>query len=544
MAGRATASGGPARNVDSGGSGGAAADASGNGGLLDEDGFQRVVRRGARKTAQAGATGGDVGEGETAAMGGDGGDMGTTEDGNKPRDELDGEGQPTSADLQQAWLDEVAVVRRLRQQGLHGEHPAMRAACTARDAAEQAWRASKDPAPASVRLGRAQSKLDRAIALQAEARQAMLDAEREHRVRMEGLQAVMDECNERVRGRRAQLKEVQAEVGGGGDAGGTCTAQQQALRQVHSTICGEVGPTIAALVEQLDSSTPAWATLNGLLGKLSTFKEVLESAGGAAPAAQAYDIGDSTDHWEGWSEWSESHEVDGPPGGRGSAQAHGGWGSGGQGSDEDGQDQTMGTGEWWDGPARRWKAGARWQACGHGKWARSSWADQLEEEGDESGDADLQPASTRRRLEPRGEETGAQVVRQSLQGAQLAQQRQQPPAEEDAEERRRKHDARVDQIVAMAIEAGVNPIAEGGLELQLLDPHKLDAWVAEHLPAALLCSALGPCLPRWAPGGWSVARFHQPVSAASFPGHYPFLPRARRRGWMVWGAPPSWASWG
>ncbi len=250
-------------------------------------------------------------------------------------------------------------------------------------------------------------------------------------------------------------------------------------------MCGEVGPTIVALVEQLDSSTPAWATLNGLLGKLSTSKEILESAGGGATATQAYNIGDATDQWEGWSEWSESHEVDAAPGGGARAQVQGGQRGGDHGAYEAGQDQSMGTGDWWDGPTRRWSAGARWQACGHGQWARASWADQLEEEHGEPGDEELQPPPARRRLEPAGAESAAQGVQQR---AQQAQQGQQPPtAEDDADERKRRHGEKVNQIVSMAIDAGVSPVTASGEDLQLLDPHQLDAWVAEFLPAALLC---------------------------------------------------------
>ncbi len=165
-----------------------------------------------------------------------------------------------------------------------------------------------------MRLGRAQAKLDKAVALQAEARQTLLDTERAHRERMAELQSAMDECTERSRVRRQQLREVQEEVAVG-STGGTRAAQHEAIRRVHSTICSEVGPTIAALVDQLDSATPAWATLTGLLGKLSDSRDLLESACGGQSAAQEYDIGDNGNQWDGWSEWSESHELGGATGG-------------------------------------------------------------------------------------------------------------------------------------------------------------------------------------------------------------------------------------
>ncbi len=346
---------------------------------IDEDGFQTVTRRAARRTAQGTSVGGANGNDPTAAGTRDG-DVGGDAAADDARGGQGSGEQPTVAELQHAWQEEVAVVRRLRQQGIQSGHPAMQAACAARDAAEKTWRESKDPAPTSVRLGRAQAKLERAISLQADARRAMLDAERAHREHMASLQAAMDECAERVRVRKRQLKDVQEEIAADG-TGSTRSAQQEAMQRVHSTICGEVGPTIAALVEQLDSSTPAWTTLNELLGKLSTSRDILESAGGGrAGAAQAFDIADDNNRWEGWSEWSESHELDGPSEGHDRAGQQGGRWEHDQELDDGGQDEAMDTDDWWGGPPRRWQASTRWQARGHGQWSRSSWADQLEEE--------------------------------------------------------------------------------------------------------------------------------------------------------------------
>ncbi len=429
------------------------------------------------------------------------------------------EGQPTAADLQKCWHEEVALVKRLRNQGLAEEHPAMRAACEARDAAERAWRDTKEPAPISIRLGRAQSKLDRAVTLQAEARNAILEEERGHRERMATLQSNLDECADKVRLRRRQLQEIQGELGarGPGD-GGMQRAQREAIRKVHSTICGEVGPTIAALVDQLDSGAPAWTALNGLLGKLQESRDALESVS-AAPADQ-FDIGDhDNDQWESWSNWSESHDVQGQPWGCGGTTHRGAQGASGdatmdqsddvgeQGTGRTGygdydnwgctplgrgdQDQAMGTGEWWDSPARRWGGAVRWQASGHGKWSRASWADQLEEECDDAGDGVDLPPTARRRLD-------ATDAHQAAGGS--SQQQQQPPAQpaaagghtggtagDDPAEASRRHAERVNNIVTMAIEAGVTPLTAKGEELIILDATQLEAWVAECLPAALLC---------------------------------------------------------
>ncbi len=471
---------------------------------VDEEGFQRVERRGGRKVGGEEASGAGVvrADGErTAGSVEQRADSGATVDDGADGGDNDGGGEPTPEELRRAWLDEVGLVRRLRLQGVQGGHPALRAAQEARDAAERAWRGAKDPAPASVRLGRAQARLDRAVTLQADARHAIQEAERAHRDRMAALQATMDDCTERVRARREQLRQVQVEVGAGGTSGGAgpqARAQQAAIRQVHQTICGEVGPTIAALVEQLEADAPAWTALNGLLGKLSASKAALEEAYDQ-PSADHYDIGEG-DHgtWEERSDWSESRELGG--------QAWGG-GQMGQGDcdsvDDDGDgacrrrgarggadddcddshvhDQSMDTGDWWDAPARRWGEAPRWQSSGHGKWRRASWAEQTERELHGTDDEDGQPAAARRRLgdaeTTRGDSTAREGGTADTAAAQA----------EDPESQKRLHTERLNRIITMAVDAGVTPLTKHGEDLRMLDPHQLDAWVAECLPSALLC---------------------------------------------------------
>ncbi len=447
---------------------------------VDDEGFQRVHARGWRKrkdTARSGQD--DVDD----ASGGDGGDA---DGGGASAGQVDGAagedgggGEPSTPNtLHRAWQNEVAVVRRLKVQGIAATHPAMQAACSARDAAERLWRDAKDPAPAAVRLARAQTKLDRAIELQAEARRALSDYEKEHEGKLAALHARLDENRERVSLRRRQLEEIQEEVGAEGGGGRVRAAQGEAAKQVHAALCGTVAPTIAALVEQLDSSTPAWTVLNGLLSTLTDSQALLEQAFTPARAAQKYDIADGDDgHWEG-SEWSESHDLPGKGGGEGHGQGGGvdiarapaaatsgvgtAWGEGGV------EDQSMGPGEWWDSPYSGWTAAARWQECGHGKWARAAWADAWEQEREEEGSA-----AVRRRLEP------APPAGSGAAGAQ-------PVGEaQDGEQRKRQHDERVQKIDMAAIDAGIQPLTADGEELHLLDPPALDAWVTEHLPEGL-----------------------------------------------------------
>ncbi len=476
-----------------------------------DDGFQVVTGRKGRRAGVKDA----VGEGE--AQGG-----GRPADGSAQRDVDDDamhddghdeggddHGQPNTAALQKHWHDEVALVRRLRGQGLPDDHPVMRAACASRDEAEQAWRGSKEPAPASIRLGRAQQKLDRAVSLQAEARRAMLDAEAAHRQKMSVLQSTLDECAERVKLRRQQLNAVQEEVGAGStQVAGARQAQQDAIRQVHETICTEVGPAIEALVERLETDAPAWATLNGLLGKLAASKATLESAAVQQPTQPTrYDIGDrGRDENDGadddGTEWSESHDIHEQA--RETEDACWGWdGWGGERPCGTDHDQSMGTGDWWDTPTGRWGGATRWRTSGHGQWTRTNWADQLEEEQDAMQRGEGQPPAARRRLDAAGGDQAtkeAQVQAQQQQQQHQQQRQQQSDAQhaeprgaadaaapEDPEEAKRRHNARVNRIVEMAVEAGVTPLTKWGEDLLVLDPAQLDAWVAECLPAALLC---------------------------------------------------------
>ncbi len=301
--------------------GGRPAEAATEGDAVGDDGFQTVRRRGWRRARDLQPHGDDAdacdagGPRREHSAGADtqreGDDGGGVEEG--------GEAPPTPNTLHRAWQDEVAVVRRLRKQGIAQGHPAMQAACAARDSAERTWRGAKDPAPAAVRLARAQAKLDRAIDIQSESRQALIEYGEAHRRKLAELHARLDEDKARVRHRRQQLEAVQEEVGAEGLGARTRARQSEAVRRVHSSLCGTVAPTIAALVEQLDSSTPAWTVLNGLLGTLSESKSTLEGAFSATPGTQRYDIADGAgadgeegeweEDWEEGSQWSESHDL-------------------------------------------------------------------------------------------------------------------------------------------------------------------------------------------------------------------------------------------
>ncbi len=398
---------------------------------------------------------------------------------------------PSAAELHQAWLEEVAVVRKLRQQGLAAGHPAMEAACKTRDDAEALWRGAKDPAPPAVRLSRIQAKLDRAVAIQAESRRAITELEQAHQARLAELHARHEENTERVRLRRRQLDAVQEELAAGGSSARARAKQGQAVQEVHSVLCGTVAPAIAALVEQLDSSAPAWGVLNGLLGTIANSSAVLEGTIAPQATAQSYHIGEEGDEWDNWgrddvrdedSEWSESHEMRDTGSQWNQAGDHGGnqgdaYSGGARARDGGGdEDQPMGTGAWWERSRADWEAGVRWEECGHGKWARSrsDWADAWEEERAHGGLEAAQPPAARRRLEPT-QPTQAREAKEGSDG-------QGGPAD-DPERRRQQHSERVQRIVNAAIDAGIQPLTSTGEDLLVLDANQLDAWAAEHLAA-------------------------------------------------------------
>ncbi len=449
---------------------------------VDKDGFQTVRRRGWKKDG-AGRTGGGDGANGAGRVEAEGGTTARTDDQGYEDDEAAGEDPgtaPSPSDLRQAWQRELALVKRLRQQGVEDGHPAMLAAGQARDAAERRWREAKDPTPPTLRLSRAQTKLDRAIHLQAESRMALTEHERAFRERQAELQARLEEDTARVRARRLQLEEVQEEIAMEGRGGKARAAQGTAVRQVHGTLCNEVAPSIAALVEQLDSSTPAWAILNNLLASLTTSKSLLEQAM-PAQGTQAFDIADEGDdhavdedydgqgRWDG-SEWSESHDVMGADDGAGDR--------GGDNADatDDGMDVGDGDGGWWGGAQDHWQRTARWAPSGYGKWARTSWADSWESEqhgGRGACDDDHdQPPPARRRLGDRSDAAAGSVAAAPATTG----------GPSDGDLRAKAHRERVELITQRAIDAGIQPLTSQGEDLCVLDSNALDAWVAERFP--------------------------------------------------------------
>ncbi len=289
---------------------------------MEADGF-RLVQRGRTSRQRGTAEGADGGAGEDEDMGdvgsvqadadGAGGGAGTIDGGGaNDADGADGvaEGPPDPSQLRQRWHDEVALVKKLARQGLDPQHPAMRAAYAARDAAEHEWRQHKDPAPLATRMGWAQRRYDRAVALQSRTRESLEELDKDYEQRKADLLEKLAVDKERTAKRRRELEVLQDEAGGErprrrteGDEG----AIRRACEQTCAAMRQHVGPGLTALAEQLDTGSAAWTTLTGIVSTLNASHDALQHAVDCTGAdAQRFDIGGDGDDD---SAWSESHDL-------------------------------------------------------------------------------------------------------------------------------------------------------------------------------------------------------------------------------------------
>ncbi len=475
---------------------------------MDEEGFETVQSRrattkaatataredapgsGATATDTAAKEAGDAAAGDHSGGPRDGGDAGGGADVDNPGDDGDG-GEGTGPEaLRKRWEEEAALVRQLAKQGIAAEHPAMEAACRARDSAEQKWREAKDPAPLGLRLSRAQTKLDKAIELQGCTRTAMSELEADFRAKYAALQIRMEEDQRRVAMRRQQLAEIQEEAGSQAPCG-VRRGGGEAIKKVCSNLRG-IAPALSVLAGQLDAQTPAWRTLNEVLGSLASSHKLLEDAvGDGKGGAQAYDIGDAADGRASEGAWSESHDLAGHAGGGGCGQWQGdGHGDaattplwqGPAGGAPTGEcvDQDMGSGQWWE--ESPWtRSQARWREDGFGKWSRYprvDWYDAWESAVDDEEGHDVGERAAKFRKQGAVGEEGmgdgtAMPITPCTGTSETAAAAAAVEAKALAE--------RAALITQAAINAGVQPITPGGQELHLLDAGQLDAWAAENL---------------------------------------------------------------
>ncbi len=411
-------------------------------------------------------------------------------------------------ELRQRWADEAALVRRLAKQGLPDGHPALVAAHAARDAAEAAWREAKQPAPVATRLRWAQAKLNRALEMAEATRAAIKQADDEHARLMAQLHDRRADDDARVRKRQLAVEELQREIGGGvGSTARPTGGDASALLEACGGLCNSVGPELAALAERLPDGSEEWQAVNRLLATLAVSQRRVEEAAGMHQP-QAFDIGDGDadeadeDDLDGMSvasQWSESREL-----GQGTDAAPGGQATGGMGP------TAPHHGDDWSGWGQaQWQA-SQWRTNQHGRWVRSSWADQWEAEHTQSStgwDAGLQAASAqggaRRSGGEHDEESGEPSAkhRRQITGATAGADGATPAkAGEEAATKTQAtaaaaaaihssagptgaaaHEAQVSAIVERAIGQGVQPVTEDGSDLITLSPAQLARWASDNL---------------------------------------------------------------
>ncbi len=198
-------------------------------------------------------------------------------------DEGDEEGYEdiTPEQLRQSWLAECRAVKSLESQGRHAGSAALAAARQARDEAEASWRSAIGPAPVSVRMGRAQQRLDKAAKALERCRLDLEEFEDEADKQRAALRQRIDDAEERYRARAVQLDELHAEAG----ELATGSTTSHSMRRAESEVCNMVAADLQALVETLPEDSDARGSVNLILAKMSC------AASSAGP--QRYNIGDA-----------------------------------------------------------------------------------------------------------------------------------------------------------------------------------------------------------------------------------------------------------
>ncbi len=356
--------------ADGGGKGGSKWATAGAGNadqpLVDEEGFQQVGGRTARKSRGAAAAHSDsqqrspaavasaeprgcaswvpnaAGAGQSTA-----GEADAGEDGADAHQDHAADDDDDPATLRQKLDEEEATVKVLTRGGMSAEHPAMRAAVAARDAALQAWRSARTPHPVARRMGWAQRRLDKALHQQDRLRDELHKFDQETRERRDKIIARFDLAKDRVRRQRDELEALQEEASA--ELHSTRRPGGGLFAKLAGGMRNTVAPNVAALAESLPAGSEASKHVAQLMAHLEGMQHELEqraSEEGQEGGYEEYDIADGG-YADGRSDddyvWSESHELD---------DAHG-----------DDLMEDVGSG---DADGTR-----RWQPKGYGRWNKA-----------------------------------------------------------------------------------------------------------------------------------------------------------------------------
>ncbi len=215
------------------------------------------------------------------------------------------EAEATPEELRQAWLAECRAVKSIEAQGRHAGSAALAAAKEARDAAEDAWRRAIGPTPVSIRMGRAQQRLDKAAKALERCRLDLEEFEEEADRQRAAIRQRIEEAEERYKMRSEQLDGLHAEAG----ELATGSAAANVARRAESVVCDMVAAELQALAESLPEGSDARGSVNLILAKMAS------TASPSGP--QRFDIGD-TDGGGGGGDEGDGQRV----GGEGDGGAH------------------------------------------------------------------------------------------------------------------------------------------------------------------------------------------------------------------------------
>ncbi len=496
----------------------------------DDEGYQEVVNRAARRRrAKQGDGGWNEGPGDamevedTCDEAGDWqqaedehsdiGDGGWDQEWNVGDPEGDcghelEEDDPTV--LKQRLDKEQATVRALVREGLSEGHPAMVAAVAARDGAEAAWKSSKAPHPVARRMGWAQRRLDKALRSQDRVRDELAEFDAQAEEQRGRILERLSLAKDRVAKHRQALEELQ-------DEAATAAPSTRSAAEVCAKLAGgmrsSIAPEVEALAARIPEGSGAQLQLNLLVAQLQNLQgelEQLAKTGTSGPVA--YDIADDDGVSE--AEWSESHDLQGTGGGKATTgrrsqqgstntprwqpKGHGRWNKNGGGAAGDagkGQGATVGSAE--GGQPNAPTAGgsqvaptdARTQAGATGA-APSGEQPTAEKGGMAHGGSmeDGAPSSKFRRGQAPSDSADAFASVQNTSRALEAMQNQSAIAAAGAhgtnaaiQAAAQVHTRNVAMVVSAALAQGVQPLTAAGEELIMLGPQELSVWAATHL---------------------------------------------------------------
>ncbi len=178
----------------------------------------------------------------------------------------DGEAGPTAEQLRQAWAAECRAVKALEAQGRHSGSAALAAAKEARDEAEAAWRRAIGPRPLSLRMGRAQQRLDKAARALERARLDLEEFDEQVDARRDELRRRIDDAEERYWMRHGQMDELHCEAGELASASGGPSAS----RRTSDDVCDMVVAELQSWADDLGEGSDTWSKINLLLSKMAT----------------------------------------------------------------------------------------------------------------------------------------------------------------------------------------------------------------------------------------------------------------------------------